>query len=216
MAVEDELVLTADEAAEGEGRAVLAGSTTEHHLPLDALAGVVGRGREVEDQGRSGERLCAGRWAGLPDVLADGQTDPVRSEIDQAGAGAGREVALLVEDAVVWEVDLVVDAVEAAVGEDGGRVVDGVGPFGEADDGDDPHGERGQPLEGGGGVPEEVVLEEEVLGRVSGDRELWKGDELGSGVASVFDAGGDLSLVCGDVADRRVHLAEGEAECRRI
>ena len=47
--------------------------------------------------------------AGLPDVLADGQADPVGAELDQAAPSCRGEVALLVEDAVVGQVDLAVD-----------------------------------------------------------------------------------------------------------
>ena len=48
------------------------------------FAGVVGRGREVDDQACAAERLGAGRGARLPDVLADGQPDPVGTEVEQA------------------------------------------------------------------------------------------------------------------------------------
>ena len=79
VAVEDELVLAADEPAEGHAGEVVARALGEHPLALGALAGVVGRGRDVEDQRRAGQRLVAGRRAGLPDVLADGQPDAVAS-----------------------------------------------------------------------------------------------------------------------------------------
>ena len=42
--------------------------------------------------------------------------------LEDGGVGAGEEVALFVEDAVVGEVDLVVDAEEASVPDDGGGV----------------------------------------------------------------------------------------------
>ena len=47
-----------------------------------ALAGVVGRGGDVDDQRRARERLVAGRRAGLPDVLADGQPDALVADVD--------------------------------------------------------------------------------------------------------------------------------------
>ena len=81
VAVEDELVLAADERAEGDAGDVLAGALGEHPLALGALAGVVGRGGDVDDQRRAGQRLVAGRRAGLPDVLADRQPDAARSPI---------------------------------------------------------------------------------------------------------------------------------------
>ena len=112
--VEDELVLAADEGAEGDAGDVVAGSLGEHPLALGALAGVVGGGRDVEDQRRAGERLLAGRWSRLPDVLAHGQPIRLPVELDDRAAGAGLEVALLVEDAVVGQVDLAVDRVDLA------------------------------------------------------------------------------------------------------
>ena len=75
VAVEDELVLAADERAERDAREVVARALGEHALALDALAGVVGRGGDVDDQRRAGERLVGGGRAGLPDVLADRQAD---------------------------------------------------------------------------------------------------------------------------------------------
>ena len=75
VAVEDELVLAADEPAEGDVGDVVAGALGEHPLALAALADVVGGGGDVDDQGGPGEGLVAGRRAGLPDVLADRQPE---------------------------------------------------------------------------------------------------------------------------------------------
>ncbi len=91
---------------------MLAGALGEHPLALGALAGVVGGGGDVDDQRRAGERLLAGGRAGLPDVLADGQPDAVPADVDHRAAASGLEVALLVEDAVVGQVDLAVDRVD--------------------------------------------------------------------------------------------------------
>jgi len=57
------------------------------------------------------------RAAGLPDVLAHGDADRLLAQLDQAAGGAGAEVALLVEDAVVGQAHLAIDGGEAAVGE---------------------------------------------------------------------------------------------------
>ena len=64
--VEDELVLSADERAEGDAGEVVAGALGEHPLALGALAGVVGGGGDVDDQGRAGQRLVARRRARPP------------------------------------------------------------------------------------------------------------------------------------------------------
>ena len=112
--VEDELVLAAHETAEGDAGDVVAGALGEHALALDALAGVVGGGGDVDDQRRARQRLLAGRRPRLPDVLADGQPERVPLELDDGAAGPGLEVALLVEDAVVGQVHLPVDRVDRA------------------------------------------------------------------------------------------------------
>ena len=54
--VEDELVLPADEVAEREVRAGVAGACHEHLLAVLGLADVERRGREVDDQLRARER----------------------------------------------------------------------------------------------------------------------------------------------------------------
>ena len=59
--VEDQLVLTAYQPAEGDAGAVLARALGEQPLALQALAGVVGRGGDVDDQ--LSARLCLfGGW----------------------------------------------------------------------------------------------------------------------------------------------------------
>ena len=55
VAVEDELVLAADEVAEGEVRRVVARPGDEHLLAVLGLADVERRGGEVDDQLRAGE-----------------------------------------------------------------------------------------------------------------------------------------------------------------
>ncbi len=54
---------------------VVAGALGEHPLALEALAGVVGRGRQVHDHLRARQRLVGRRRPGLPDVLADRDAD---------------------------------------------------------------------------------------------------------------------------------------------
>ena len=75
MAVEDELVLAADQVAEGEVGTVGACPFGEHRFPLAALAAVVRRTRGVGDQARARRGLDRGRRARRPDVLADRQSD---------------------------------------------------------------------------------------------------------------------------------------------
>src|SRR5712671_5296335 len=69
--VEEELVLAADQRAEGDVREVVPGALREHALALASLARVIRRGRWIQQQGGSREGLVAGGRAGLPHVLAD-------------------------------------------------------------------------------------------------------------------------------------------------
>ena len=138
VAVEDELVLAADEVAERDRGEGVAGPLREHALALAALARVVGRGREVDDHAwrRPAPRRTAAARAPRCPRRSSGRSTAPSSSIS-AAAVARLEVALLVEDAVVGQVDLAVDAADLAVGEHGGGVVDVLGPLGEADEGDD-------------------------------------------------------------------------------
>ena len=132
-----------------------------------------------------------------------------------AAAVAGLEVALLVEDAVVGQVHLAVDRVHAAAGEHRARVVDVVGELGKADQGHDPVGPGGDPVQRCACIGEEVLLEQEVLRRIPGDRELGKQDQLGARLAGLLQAGDDLPFVARDVADGHVELAERDLKrCR--
>src|SRR5205807_219363 len=92
VAVEHELVLTAEEPAERDAREVVARALREHPLPLQALARRVRRGGDVDDQGRPRERLLARRGARLPDVLTDGQPDRLLADLDHRSRRAGLEV----------------------------------------------------------------------------------------------------------------------------
>jgi hypothetical protein len=75
VAVEDELVLAADEVAERDGAEVVPRPLDEHPLAVDALAQVVRRRGRVEDQRGAGRRLVRERRSRGPDVLADGQPE---------------------------------------------------------------------------------------------------------------------------------------------
>ncbi len=129
-----------------------------------------------------------------------------------AGRGTRLEVALLVEDAVVRQPQLAVDAGDLAVGEHGRGVVDVVGVLGEADDRDDVDRLGGQVGKGSGRLVEEVRLEQQVLGRVAGQRQLGEDDQRRAALARLDGGGGDPVRVAGDVADGRVDLRERAAQ----
>ena len=149
-----------------------------------------------------------------PNVLADVDAYGGVVDLEDGGVGAGEEVALFVEDAVVGEVDLVVDAEEASVTDDGGGVEEAalVVRVNEPDDNGYALGMVDDLVEAGAVLGDEVGLVEQVLGGVAGDGELGEGDEvgvLGSGLVDVVE---DLGRVAPQIADGGVDLGEGCSE----
>ena len=71
---------------------------------------------------------------------------------------------------------------------------------------------RGELVERVGGRVEEAVLQQQVLGRVAGQRQLGEHDELGAGVAGALGPVGDLGRVAVEVADGGVRLRERDAK----
>ena len=99
----------------------------------------------------------------------------------------------------------------AALRQHGGRVVHVLAALGEADDGDDPVRVSGQALQRGARVGQEVLAQQEILGRIAGQCKLGKQHELGSCRDGLAPARADALRVALDVADGGVQLAEGQA-----
>ena len=217
VAVEDELILAADQVAEGEAGAAFAGALGEHRFALATLAAVVGRARRVGDQARTGRRL-ARRWrARHPDVLTDRQANRRPADLDRRRLDPGDEVALLVEDRVVGQPALTVDGAHRTLAEHRERVVGLAGiptagdRLGEADQGDDLADVAGELLDRPAVRLDEVALQVEVLGGVARQAELGEDHQLGSLGAGAADPLGDLRCVAVEVADGRVDLGQGYA-----
>lgn len=139
---------------------------------------MVGRAGGIGDDRRARVGLGLSGRARRPSVLADRQPDPGPGDLDHLVVGPRDEVALLVEDRVVGEAVLAVDALDGAIGEDGERVVGvavvaaALDRLGEADHHRDPRRQpRREPLDRPDVGGEEVALQVEVLGRVAGDAE---------------------------------------------
>ena len=181
MPVEDELVLAADEVAEGEVRARVACARDEHLLALLGLPDVERRRREVDDELRAGECEIGRGRAGLPDVLADRDADGRVAEPEEDEVATLGEVAVLVEDAVVREEVLAVDGLHAAVRADGAGVREIAVEPGRADERDDAVGRGRDLLERLVRGAHEPGPKEEILGRIAGRRELGEDDEVGAG-----------------------------------
>ena len=123
-AVEDQFVLAAELVGVEHRQAALDHLPDHHLLAHVDLAAVVGRAVRHEQDLRAafGQRLADAEIA--PDVLADRDAEPHAAEIDRPRhVRAGLEHALLVELAIVRQVDLEALGDDlAAVGDDDGVV----------------------------------------------------------------------------------------------
>jgi hypothetical protein len=210
--VENQLVLAADEVAEGDVGEIVPSPLHEHPLPLDALSAVIGRGGDVHDHLRARERLVAGRGARLPDVLADREADRRAVDADHRRHVAHLEVAVLVEHTVVGEKHLAVDRLHAPVGQHRKRVVDVLGMLGEPDQGHHAAHVTGHVLQRPPPGRQEMGLEQQVLGRVAVDCQLWKHRHLRARVGPQGKVLADLGRISLHVADRGVDLRQREAQ----
>jgi hypothetical protein len=214
MTVEDELVLAADEVAEGEVGRVVASARDEHLLAVLRLADVVGRRRQVDEQLRAREREVRRGRARLPDVLADRRPYQHLAELEQEQLPAGGEVPVLVEDAVVGQEALAVERLHLAVRTDRAGVEEVAVEPGRAD-------ERGDPRAGARDLTQRLLgrahergPQQQVLGRVAGHRQLGEEDEVGACRARVGQTGENALSVAVQVADDRVDLGEREPHRR--
>ena len=134
----------------------------------------------------------------------------MRNEADDAGAGG--EVALLVEHRVVGQEPLAVDADHPAVGAHRGRVVEVVAGVGEPDDGDARPRAGGHLVDRFAAGPHERRLQQQVLGRVPADGELGEHGEVGTGPFGAVEGVENPERVAVEVAHDRADLAQRDAE----
>ena len=207
LAVEDELVLPPHKIGVDDVGPVVGGPGLEHRLPDLPLAGVEGRGRQVHDHlGIAVQGLVVKGPLGVPDVLADIDSDG-RVPVADQGIGASRlEVAVLVEDPVVGKILLALDPHKPAAVDDGGRIVDVVGLLHEAHDDQKlrSHVEEGR--ENLAVLLQKGRLEKEVLRRIARDGKFRKGRNIkgfGHGALKMVADPRGISL---EIAHHRIHL----------
>ena len=211
MTVEDELVLTADEVAERKVRRVVARPRDEHLLAILRLADVERGGGEVDEQRRAGECEIGCRWARLPHVLADRRPDEHVAYLQEHELAPRREVPMLVEDAVVRQEVLAVDALDGSVCTDEGGVCQIAVEGGGADE---RHRAGTRPrdlLDRVARCADEPGPEQQVLRRVPRDGELRENDEVGPGARCLVDRFDDAADVAVEVADDDVQLGERDS-----
>ena len=206
--VEDQLVLAADRVAERDEAGVVARARGEHLLALAVAADVERRGREVDEQLRAGEREIGRGRPGLPHVLADRRPDQRAAVLEEKEVVAGREVAVLVEDAVVREEALAVDRPHLAAGADGAGVEEVAVEVGRADERDDPAGRARDLCERALCGADEARAQEQIFRRVPGGGQLGQEDEIGAGGLCLLDPRDDAVAVSVQVADDGIDLRE--------
>jgi hypothetical protein len=209
--VEDQLVLPPDEVAERHVGARVARTRDEHLLAVFGLADVERRGRQVDDQLRAGEREVGRRRAGLPHVLADRRADQDVAVLQQEEVVPRREVAVLVEDAVVGQETLAVDRLDLARRAYRARVVEVAVEVRSADQRRDSARGACDLVERALGGADEPGAQEEVFGRISGDCELREEDEIRMGLLRLLQPAEDALAVAVEVADDGVDLGERES-----
>ena len=211
MAVEDQLVLAAHRVAERDEAGVVSRARDEHLLALVGAADVERRRRDVDEQLRAGQREVGRGWARLPHVLADSRPDERLAVLEQNQVATRCEVAVLVEDAVVRQEALAVDAADLAAGEHEAGVVEVGVEVGGADERRDPVRLARELLDRALRRPDEPRPQEQVLGRVAGDGELGEEDEVGARLTRLGEPGQDPATVAVEVADDGVDLRECES-----
>ena len=229
VAVEDELVITANGIAVVKRHAVLFRLAADHFGAQRRLADLERRGAEVQDRLRpgGGER-CHGvlrveparKVFRGPNVLANRDTKERAADFKRAGLSAGFEVAGFVEDIVGRQEAFPGEAGGLSFFQDGG----GVEKFAPARVGvgehaaDDPSGgtdtgvdffQRAQAR------GNEVRYEQEVLRRVAGEGEFGRKDNICAAGLKFARGPGDEAGVAFDVADRGVDLREPDLHVTR-
>ena len=133
------------------------------------------------------------------------------AEAQQEEVVARREVAVLVEDAVVRQVALAVDAPHLAVGEHEARVVEVGVEVRRADERGDPVRRLRDLVDRPPRRADEAGAEQQVLRRVAGDDELGEEDEVGVRLAGLSEPLDDAGGVAVEVADDAIDLCECES-----
>ena len=202
-AVEDKFVLAAELVDVSQRQTAFADARQAELQAGVELVEV--KGRTVGDQQQFGAGLFQTfDDIGIPDVLADRDADADAANVEGSRHLAAGENARLVEDRIVRQVDLEAMALDLALVEMEDRVVElaALDPGGA-----DQHcraaiGRLAGKLGGGGhGGALESRLQHQILGRVAGQKQFGKDDEIGARQRGLAAGGHGLFDIARDVAD---------------
>ncbi len=206
--IEHELVLPADEIIIAEVGAGAAGETGRDILLNGELSRVVGRAGDIEGHGHTlFLPVFLQRVSVDPDILADRDKDRGVAHKEDQGGRPRREITFLVEDAVVGQLDLMVDRHDLFFRDKRRGVVHRFSvAIGKSHQGGDAGHLPGDLLERRLAVPDEVRFEDEVFRRVAAHGKLGEGHDVGLAFLCPFDKRGDLGAVAVKIAYGRIYL----------
>jgi len=182
VAVEEQLIVAADEVAKRHRNLVAPRVSGDERDPAIRLALLERRRAEIHDHVRAGRRELRNRIALVsrrrPRVLADRDADLVAPDLDRGGGLRPGEPAALVEHVVVGQKPLEQRLDPAVMDEQRGVIQLAVVLDGTADQQRRQVGARAQRLERGGGPREERPLVEQVARHVAAEAQLGEHDEV--------------------------------------
>jgi hypothetical protein len=213
IAVEHQLVLTAQQVHVHHGQSQVAHAAPDDVLAIALLVDFEGRGvQHHEHLGAGGFRQLRG--LGLPDVLADQDADAKTAEIHHRRLAARLEIALLVEDLVVGQAALAMRGAHLPTFDERGGIEDlRAGVLREADE----KAAAGLGATHGGHAllhrDAEAPMEQQVFGWIAAERELGQHQQVRVQIlAGTLRGRDDLLRIARDIAHEQVQLPEGEAQ----
>ena len=212
-AVEDQLVLAADQVHVEHGHRCVSRAGGQHRFAFVDTTRVVRRRVHVHHQLGSARGLGDDRAIRAPRVLADRDADAHSADHEQWTVHRRRnEVTLFVEHRVVRQQMLAVHAEHAPVRAHRSRVRQVAAGFGESHHRGRATGVRGDLLEDLGRARHERRTQEQVLRWVRGDGQLGKRDEIAAHRLGTVVRIDDPVRIPFEVADHEVELRGGDAE----
>ena len=212
--LEHDLVLPAEHVEIDERQAALDHPRHGHVLANRKLVALIGRG-VADEQDLAAGLEDAFDWVGAPDVLANRHANADAAKDDRPRRRAGREHPLLVEYAVVRQVDLEPHRLDPALVQQRHRIVQlaGLDPRQAGEDRRTPVRRLARQLLAGGPAGLlEGGLQHQVLGRITGEEELRRHHEIGPEGRRLRARLAQAIAVACDVSDDESDLCERDDE----